>query len=275
MSTPAQPEAQSGRPESHQLRQVAESFGVNAERYDRTRPRYPAALVDTIVSASPGPGVVDVGTGTGIVARQLQEAGCTVLGVEPDERMADFARGTGVEVEVATFEAWEPAGRVFDAVIAGQAWHWVDPVAGGSKAAAALRPGGLLALFWHVYQLPPEVAGAYNSAYRRVVPDSPFTIRPDGQPIDAYLAMCARAASAIRDLGGFGEPGQLRFDWDQRYSRDECLDLLPTTGALTQLPADKLAEVLAATAAAIDAMGGSFVLPYITVGITFRRAAAG
>ncbi len=44
-----------------------------------------------------------------------------MLGVEPDSRMADFARPSGVEVDVATFEAWDLAGRTFDAVIAGQA----------------------------------------------------------------------------------------------------------------------------------------------------------
>jgi hypothetical protein len=36
-----------------------------------------------------------------IEARQFQAAGCKVLGVEPDARMADFARRSGVEVEVA------------------------------------------------------------------------------------------------------------------------------------------------------------------------------
>jgi hypothetical protein len=37
---------------------------------------------------------------------------------------------------VAKFEDWDPAGRTFDSVIAAQAWHWVDPVAGAAKAAA-------------------------------------------------------------------------------------------------------------------------------------------
>ena len=32
--------------EPHQHRQIAESFGIDAERYDRTRPRYPDALID-------------------------------------------------------------------------------------------------------------------------------------------------------------------------------------------------------------------------------------
>lgn len=44
--------------------------------------------------------------------------------------MAAFARDRGLPVEVAAFEAWDPAGRAFDAVIAAQSWHWVDPAAG-------------------------------------------------------------------------------------------------------------------------------------------------
>ena len=102
---------------------MAQSFGSDPERYDRARPSYPAALVERVIAASPGRDVLDVGCGTGIVARQFQAAGCSVLGVEPDERMADQARRRGLEVEVATFEDWDPAGRAFDAVVAGQAWH--------------------------------------------------------------------------------------------------------------------------------------------------------
>src|SRR3954470_5663601 len=108
-------------PKPHEHRDIAESFGTDAERYDRTRPHYPDALVERIVAACPGRDVLDVGCGTGIEARQFQATGCRVLGVEPDARMADFARGTGVEVEVATFEMWDAGGRTFDAVVSGQA----------------------------------------------------------------------------------------------------------------------------------------------------------
>jgi SAM-dependent methyltransferase len=134
-------------PEPHRHRREAESFGADPDRYDRVKRAYPAALVQRIISASPGRHVLDVGCGTGVEARQFQAAGCTVLGVDPDVRMAEFARRGGVAVEVATFEAWDPAGRKFDAVIAGTTWHWVDPVAGAAKAAQVLRPGGLIAPF--------------------------------------------------------------------------------------------------------------------------------
>ncbi|MBP2707426.1 class I SAM-dependent methyltransferase [Microbispora sp. RL4-1S] len=257
--------------ETHHAREIAESFGVDAERYDRARPAYPGALVDRLVAASPGRDVLDVGCGTGIEARQLRDAGCRVLGVEPDARMAAFARRTGIEVEVATFEAWDAAGRTFDAVVAGTSWHWVDPVAGAAKAAQVLRPGGLLAAFWHVAQPPAEVADALVTAYQRAVPDSPFDLGAAASPLDAYQAMMDKAAGGMREAGGFGGPEQWRFDWEHTYTRDAWLDQMPTLGSLTRVPADRQAEVLDAVGAAVDAMGGAFVMRYATVAVTGAR----
>ena len=276
MSTVPPEQSRPSEDEPHQHRQIAESFGSDAERYDRARPRYPDPMVERIVAASPGPDVLDVGCGTGIEARQFQAAGCMVLGVEPDARMADFARRTGVEVEVATFETWESAGRAFDAVIAGTAWHWVDPVAGAAKAAQVLRPGGRLAPFHHVFQSPPEVMEALAKVYRRVVPDSPFNLSSQltRSALDAYQPLFAKIADGIREVGGFSDPEQWRFDWEQSYTRDAWLDQMPTHGALTQLPSDKLAEVLEEVGAAIDAMGGSFTMHYATVAVTAARTSA-
>ena len=81
-----------------------------------------------------------------------------MLGVDVDARMAEVARQTGIEVEIGKLEEWDPCGRSFDAVVAGQAWHWVDPVLGAGKAARCCRPHGLLALYWHVFDPPSEVA---------------------------------------------------------------------------------------------------------------------
>ncbi|GAA1941479.1 class I SAM-dependent methyltransferase [Amycolatopsis minnesotensis] len=271
-NTPEQP-----APEAHRARQVAESFGTDAERYDRARPPYPDAMVDRIVAASPGTGVLDVGCGTGIAARQFRAAGCTVLGVEPDARMAEFARRDGLEVEVATVEAWEPAGRMFDAVVAGTAWHWVDPVAGAAKAARVLRPGGLLAPFWHVFEPPPALADAFVEAYRRIAPDAPANARPVSEEersksaVERYQPLLTKAADGIRETGAFSEPEQWRFDWERSYTRDEWLDHLPTSGGLTLLSPDELAEVLESAGAVVDAMGGSFTMRYATVVVTATR----
>src|ERR1044072_5458450 len=121
---PTLPREQPESAQPHQARQTAESFGTDARRYDQARPSYPDDLVARIVAGSPGPDVLDVGCGTGIAARQFPAAGCAELGIEPDARMADLAQARGLRVEVATFEAWEPADRRFDALIAAQSWHW-------------------------------------------------------------------------------------------------------------------------------------------------------
>lgn len=260
-------------PDPHRHPEVARSFGEDAERYDRTRPGYPDALVAKIVEDSPGRDVLDVGCGTGIAARQFQAAGCTVLGLEPDARMAEFARRGGVEVEVAAIEEWDPAGRVFDAVIAATAWHWVDPVVGPAKAARVLRPGGRLAVFGHTFQLPPRITDALAEVMRRVMPDLPFSVEPMRRAVDGYQRMYAGFADHIRAAGGFGDPEQWRFDWEHSYTREAWLDQMPTHGSLTRLPPDTLAEVLDGVGSAIDAMGGAFTMQYATVGVGATRTA--
>ena len=259
----------SGR--SHLEREVAEGFGADAGRYDRARPSYPADLIDRIVAASPGRDFLDAGCGTGISSRLLQAAGCRVLGVDPDPRMAEQARRGGTEAEVAKFEDWDPAGRSFDAVTAAQAWHWVDPVAGAGRAAAALRPGGRLAVFWNAFEPPAALRAAFGEIFLRVAPGSPFGAYWDRPALDSYRTGCERAADGMRQAGGFGDAEEWLFRWERPYTRDEWLDLVPTTGGFARMPGRAQAEVLEGMGAAIDAAGGSFIMSYGTIAATAAR----
>jgi SAM-dependent methyltransferase len=264
---------------SHLQRPVAEGFGADAGRYDRARPTYPADLVDRIVAASTrransGPYCLDVGCGTGISARLFQAAGCRVLGVDPDPRMAELARQGGTETEVATFEDWDPAGRTFDAVIAAQAWHWVDPVAGAAKAAAVLRPGGRLAVFWNAFDPPEELRAAFGEVFRRVLPDSPFGGFWARPAIDAYRAGCEKVADVMRQAGAFAEPEEWLSCWQRPYTRDEWLDLVPTTGGFTRHPEAIQQQLLDGLGAAVDAAGGTFTMSYTTIAATAARLRA-
>jgi SAM-dependent methyltransferase len=269
--SPASASPAAGAGSSHLQRQVAEGFGADAGRYDRARPTYPAGLVERIVAASPGRDVLDAGCGTGIFARLLAAAGCRVLGVDPDPRMAGLARQGGTEAEVAKFEEWDPAGRAFDAVTAAQAWHWVDPVAGAAKAAGVLRPGGRLAVLWNAFDPPRELREAFGAVYQRVMPGSPagaFWARP---ALDAYRVMGARAAEGMRQAGAFSEPEEWLSDWARPYTRGEWLDLVPTMGGFGGLPASTRAELLAGLGAAVDAAGGAFTMGYATLAVTAAR----
>lgn len=270
---------------SHEARRMAESFGVDPERYDRTRPGYPTAMVDRIVATSPGRDVLDVGVGTGIAARQFEAAGCRVLGVEVDDRMATLARRRGTPVEVAAFEEWDPAGRTVDIVVAGQTWHWIDPVAGAAKAASVLRPGGRIAVFWNALEPPAGLADVFAEVHRRALcdPSTPgaapaSTPRPPQPPpgpptsaADGYALMATKAVGGLREVGGFGEVEEWRFPWERTYTREEWLDQLPTSGTLTRVPPEALAPVLDRVGAAIDAVGGRFTARYTTVVATALR----
>ncbi len=259
---------------SHLQRQVAEGFGNDAGRYDRARPTYPSDLVDRIIATSPGRDVLDVGCGTGISARLFQAAGCRVLGVDPDPRMAELARQGGTETEVARFEDWDPAGRTFDAVIAAQAWHWVDPVAGVAKAAAVLRPAGRLAVFWNAFDPPRDMREAFAGVFRRVLPDSAGGGLWDRPLLEAYRAGCGRLVGVIRQSGSFGEPEEWLSYWERPYTRNEWLDLVPTTGGFDQRPEAIQQELLEGLGAAVDAAGGSFTMSYATVAATAARLIA-
>jgi SAM-dependent methyltransferase len=173
-------------------RQRADSFGAIAELYDRVRPSYPPDLIAELLAGGGRPveRILDVGAGTGKLARQLidtdpvapdlgpsQRPGPDrdrparqVLGLEPDARMAEVAAAHGIEIEIATLEDWDAAGRIFDLLTAGQAWHWVSPTAGAVKAREVLRPGARLAALWNRMSHDPDVKAITTAVYDRYAP---------------------------------------------------------------------------------------------------------
>lgn len=256
---------------AHRHPEIAQAFGSDAQRYDRVRPRYPAALVDAAVERLPGREILDVGIGTGISAEPFRDRGLTVLGVEPDPRMAAVARAKGFPVEVARFEDWDPAGRAFDGVVAGQTWHWVDPVAGAAKSASVLRPGGRLVAFWNATVPAPELAAEFAKVFASLetgLPFNPWTAAPDADP---YGAIIERAADSLRATGAFGTVERLAFRWQSVLGRDAWLEQVSTAGGVNRLPKDKLDVLLRGMGAAIDAGGGTVVIDYTTVAAIAAR----
>jgi SAM-dependent methyltransferase len=243
----------------------ASSFGADADQYDRARPTYPPALVDDLTTDTPRD-VLDIGCGTAKAGRLFVERGCAVLGLEPDARMAAVAGRYLSVVEVASFEAWDTAGRGFDLAVAGQAWHWVDPVVGAARLAAIVRPGGRFGLFWNLGRHEDAIRPAIDAAYERVAPARvPSSLGPVREDTAGYV-------EPIAATGAFEPVEERIYRWQHRYTRAEWLDQLPTHSDHRLLAGDDRARLLDAVGAVIDDFGGSFTMDYVTVLVTARRS---
>jgi len=259
----------------HENRRRACSFGEAAEQYDRARPSYPAALIDDLTVEGVRV-VLDVGCGTGKASRLFLERGCDVLGIEPDPAMALLARSHGVTVEEAMFEDWDPAGRMFDLVVSGQAWHWVDPDVGPAKAAAVLRDGGRFAAFWNMDSYDPETQAALRDVYRRMAPEL-----LDGSVQSATAVAIGGMESGHDDeedlrkltaTGRFADVEARRYDWSRVYSASDWLQKIETHSDHRVLPPERLGTLTEALRERIDDRGGEVAVHYETFLLTARRA---
>jgi SAM-dependent methyltransferase len=249
-----------------QERVRAESFGGVAELYDRARPSYPPALIDALLGDG-AQRVLDVGCGTGIAGALLAERGCHVLGVEVDERMAVLARARGLDVEVAAFERWDARGRRFDLVTCAQAWHWIDPAIGVARAAAVLDPGARIGLFWNFVDPPTPLAERLALVYARLEPDLGRRTVLLGNREDRAEPAAKRLACA----GEFGPAEKASFRWQRRYDTAGWLEQVRTHSDHQTLPAERRERLLRALGEQIEALGGTFEMPYRTVLVSASR----
>jgi SAM-dependent methyltransferase len=249
----------------HRDRQRAESFGADAERYDRARPSYPEALVEKLLNSSVT-SVLDVGCGTGIAGLLFQARGCQVLGIEPDERMARLARQRGLTVEVVSFEGWQARERRFDLLVCGQAWHWIDPQVGVTKLVTVLRPGGRLGLFWNFGCFSSDVRDALGAIYRRLEPQ-----------LERYSILLGNADSrteatsaALERTGRFTAPELDTWSFTRPYTTAQWLENLLTHSDHQTLPAARRDALLGAVGQVIDQLGGELTMTYETHLVTSR-----
>jgi SAM-dependent methyltransferase len=247
-------------------------FDREAERYDRCRPAYPDALIDDLLGPMPeGLHVLDVGCGTGIASRLMARRGAKILGVDVAPRMAEIARGHGIDVEVGSFEDWESAGRTYDRIVSAQAWHWLDRAVATTKAASVLRPGGRLCLIWNAGSHPDELADALAEVYASVLPSRVHTVFRGYAANRSTDRRSGSEAAAIAPVPDFDVPTEKWFSWAQTYHRDQWLEQLLSRSDHTSLDPAVQEQLFEGIGAAIDDFGGSFVMNFETVLVTAIR----
>ena len=160
-------------------RALRTSFDETADAYDRTRPVAPDALFDDLVELgglAPGSRVLEIGCGTGQATLPLAGRGLRITAIEPGARLADIARAklsafASVEVLTVSFEDWKPDRAVFDAVVAVNSLHWIDPRQRFAKPGRVLRPGGamvVVSIRWAASEPPDPFLAALEEDYRAV-----------------------------------------------------------------------------------------------------------
>lgn len=151
-------------------------FDALADDYDAARPSYPRALYDDLEAlAGPlrGARVCEVGAGTGIATRALQDRGANVLAVDLGAAMLARlrARAGAAPAAVADAHALPLPGSSVDLVCVAQAWHWVCVDAAAAEVARVLRPGGSLAVWWN--DIDAEGEPWWEAQQRRLEAGSP------------------------------------------------------------------------------------------------------
>jgi SAM-dependent methyltransferase len=245
------------------------TFNEAAELYDRMRPGYPAAMFDDLARAAglkPGARVLEIGCGTGQATVPLAERGYEIVAVELGAALAavarrNLARFPAVEVVTAAFEPWPLPAEPFDAVFSATAFHWLDPAVRVSKAADALRPGGVLATVSteHIAGGSEQFFADVQAYYERFDPSTPPGLRlspaSDIPQDDAELTASGR----------FGPAHFRRYEWEATYSTAEYLDLLMTYSGHRAMPPAARRGLLDGIARLIDDRhGGSITKRYLT-----------
>ncbi len=149
-----------------------ERFSDRVEDYVKYRPHYEAGrggrFLAEVYGFAPSWEVADVGSGTGISTEPFLKHGNTLFAIEPNDDMRRKAEELlgGYERFVSvdgTAEATGLAEASVELVVAGQAFHWFDPVRSREEFVRVLKPGGVVALIWNERLMESPFESAYEA----------------------------------------------------------------------------------------------------------------
>lgn len=245
-------------------REKSTSFGQAASAYESGRPEYPAEAVAWMLQPVREPGralrVADVGAGTGKLTRAVVELGADVVAIDPDAAMLASLRENvvGVPTFAGTAESLPLPDAGLDAVVMGQAWHWVDPDAGSREVARTVRVGGVLGLIWNIRDEREDWVHR-------------LTLAMGASNAETLLAgRGPRIAPPLTDLE------HRTWSWSRRITLAQLRDLVfSRSDVITASPEERAridAEVDGVVASVSGlADGGAVELPYVTHAFRARR----
>lgn len=141
--------------------------------YEHGRPRYPEQAVRFIrqqLHVPHGFSVVDVGSGTGILTRQLAAAGLPMIGIEPDAQMLAQAKvlsaAGNIEYLSGSAEQLELLSNSVAALVCGQSFHWFDAQKAAAEFRRVLACDNPVVLIWNIRSPDHDV---FHRAYEELL----------------------------------------------------------------------------------------------------------
>lgn len=252
-------------------RLLGATFGEVAAAYDEHRPDYAQAAVWWALEPAPGSRVVDLGAGTGKLTAKLSALGVDVVAVEPDPAMLSELRRALPTVHAlpGSAEAIPLPDSSVDGVLAGNAMHWFDMDVAGPEIARVLRPNGLLAGLWNVFDDRIEWVRELARVGGRAAIG----------PRDTYSSWRAATAEAHlfdgASMAAFSSPEQAEFQHGQFRTADSLAATLATKAGMLVMPDGQreatLERVRAFLANRTETAHREFTLPMLTGVLRARR----
>ena len=98
-----------------------------------------------LLAPKPGERILDLGCGTGILTKELADAGCEIVGLDSSPEMVEAAKQLGIDARLIEGVEFE-SRKKFEAVISNAALHWMpDKYLVVRRVWQALKPGGRFA----------------------------------------------------------------------------------------------------------------------------------
>lgn len=156
-------------------------FGRTAEDYARHRAGFPESFFKKMMACEALAGrkrVLDLGTGTGTVARGFAREGFEVTGLDIAQPLLDQAQfidkkeGLSIGYVVGSAEQTGFPDGTFDIVTAGQCFHWFDRAKAEPEIRRILKPRGLfIVAYFDWIETPDNPVGQMRPLQKKYNPD--------------------------------------------------------------------------------------------------------
>ena len=180
-------------------------FGKTAHDYASHRAGFPESFFNSLNDLGlflSSDKVLDIGTGTGTMARGFVLKGCDVTGLDPSEdlinqaRILDQKQNVTIKYVIGTAEQTGLPEHSFDVITAGQCFHWFNKQKAMHEIKRLLRPRGLLVIAYFDWlnklgnpvDEMQKLQKKYNPSWKNVWPLGFYPQKPGELMFDGFVS---------------------------------------------------------------------------------------